>query len=136
MEPSDDLVQRISGVTGFPRKYFREFDQVLIPEGSFVKFRSRRSKLSARDRSYVLQMAQVGVTLYEHMAQEFKRFPDLLPSGLEEDPEEAALTIRKALGASPNAPMPGCCIWQSGPESPASRSLLWIFPISTVRASG
>ncbi len=106
LEPSRAVLREISEKTGFPERFFRESDLIDVPEGSFLRFRSRRSKLKARDRSYILALAQAAANLHEHLASHFRRFQLRVPHLDRDLPiDDAVSEARRVLGASSAEPI-------------------------------
>ena len=107
LEPSADLLSRLAEATGFSERFLTGFDLVEIPEGSFVHYRSRRSKLTAADRAYVRSLSQLAVTLHVLLSAHFKSRRTTLPhlEG-ETDIEDAVRMVRAAIGAKALEPIP------------------------------
>jgi len=92
--PSEETLQRMQSVTGFPREFFYG-DDVEIPERNIVSFRSL-STMSAREREMALSQGAMALLLNQWIEEKFELpkvdVPDL---SREPNPEEAAITLRQ-----------------------------------------
>src|SRR5439155_15431272 len=95
IQPSQDLVHRISNVTGFPVGFFEQSDALEFPLGSLL-FRARAS-LASRDRSSAHRCAQIIFELIERLGQH-ANLPALRLPVSEDDPASAAALTRASLG--------------------------------------
>ena len=101
--PSEQLVQQLALVTGFPVSFFHQENTVDFPLGSLL-FRQHMT-LKSRERDQVLQTAWVTYVLFDHMAQKLRLMPLRLPRIQDEDVKTAALMTRNALGIEPDVPV-------------------------------
>src|ERR1051326_705536 len=103
LAPSEQLVQQIAAVTGFPVPFFYQENTVDFPLGSLL-FRQHMT-LKSRERDQILQTAWATYVLYDHMAQKLKLMPLRLPRVQDEDEKTAASLTRNALGIGPDGPV-------------------------------
>jgi Zn-dependent peptidase ImmA (M78 family) len=100
--PSQETVQRMGSVTGFPGEFFYGED-VEMPALDIVSFRSL-STMSAREREMALSQGAIALLLNRWIEERFELpqvdLPDL---SQEPNPEAAAMTLREhwGLGARP-----------------------------------
>src|ERR1700728_3776503 len=95
--PSEETMQRMASVTGFPREFFYG-DDIDIPDSDVVSFRSLAA-MSAREREMALSQGALALLLNRWIEKRFELptldLPDL---SREVSPEEAAITLRQQWG--------------------------------------
>ena len=102
LEPSEDLLGRISLLTRFPPTFFRQPPSDDLPMGSLL-YRARLS-VSKRKRAQAWRLAQLYYESADQLRQQLNVPPIRLPQ-LQEDPVTAARLARSALGLSPDGPI-------------------------------
>jgi Zn-dependent peptidase ImmA (M78 family) len=100
------FIEELSLVSGFPPAFFGREPEADFPAGSLL-FRSHAG-MTGKEASEMYRYAQVTFGLLRTMLtkRKFKNFPINLPSGVSDDPREAAAVTRSELGLSPDRPIP------------------------------
>jgi Zn-dependent peptidase ImmA (M78 family)/transcriptional regulator with XRE-family HTH domain len=105
LQLSNSLVETVALSTGFPVAWFYRPSSLQIPEGSLLLYR-KKADLRSGDRSFILGLAQLALTMVEHLEQRFKRVPSALPLLDNVDYRQAAGVTRSALGLDSVSPIP------------------------------
>ena len=102
----DQVLERLSIASGFPPAFFSREPEFDFPAGSLL-FRAH-SVMSVKEAAEMYRYAQLTFGLLRTMLtkRKFKEFPAHLPSGVSDDPREAAAVTRSELGLSPDKPIP------------------------------
>lgn len=103
--PTDQIMENLSLISGFPRAFFSREPESDFPAGSLL-FRAH-SVMSGKEAAEIYRYAQLTFGLMRVMLtkRKFKDFPAHLPTGID-DPLEAAAVTRSELGLSPDKPIP------------------------------
>jgi Zn-dependent peptidase ImmA (M78 family)/transcriptional regulator with XRE-family HTH domain len=103
--PQFQLVEKLSLVSGFPPTFFSREPESDFPAGSLL-FRSH-AVMTVKESAEMYRYAQVTFGLVKTMLtkKKFKPFPLNLPTGISDDPCEAAAVTRSELGISPDKPI-------------------------------
>ena len=106
VNPPGNLMENVALVSGFPLAFFNREPEIDFPAGSLL-FRAH-SNMSVRESAEIYRYAQITFGLWRTMLSKrrFKAFPVSLPSGVGDDPQEAAALTRSELGLSPDNPIP------------------------------
>jgi Zn-dependent peptidase ImmA (M78 family)/DNA-binding XRE family transcriptional regulator len=101
--PSDELLGKISEVTGFPVTFFEESPESEFPLGSLLyrKF----NYLSSQDRTRSYRLAWQSYYLHARLSKRLRTIPLRIPKNIEEDPITAARLVRSAIGCDPESPL-------------------------------
>ncbi|MFD8652773.1 helix-turn-helix domain-containing protein [Streptomyces mirabilis] len=94
--PSEETLERISDILGFPLEFFSSPELEEIPSGS-VAFRAR-SKLTAGRRDVALSVGRLALELDAEISQRFRLPAADIPSLDKPDPESAAEMVRSRWG--------------------------------------
>ncbi len=102
----DEFIERLSLVSGFSPMFFSREPESDFPAGSLL-FRAH-SAMTGKETSEMYRYAQVTFGMFRTMLtkRKFKPFPINLPTGVSDDPREAAAITRSELGLSPDKPIP------------------------------
>lgn len=103
MLASNEIIDRISWLTGFPVPFFEQPEPQPFPLGSLVYFRSRRAA-SSREQTQAYRYAQVLYETTTKLSVKIKDLPIHI-NELREAPGRAARITRVALGLPPEGPI-------------------------------
>src|SRR6266852_2502883 len=104
--PPAQLIENLALLSGFPLEFFGREPEVDFPAGSLL-FRAH-SVMTVKESAEIYRYAQLTFGLWQTMLRKrkFKAFPIALPTGVSQDPQEAAGLTRNELGLSPDKPIP------------------------------
>jgi Zn-dependent peptidase ImmA (M78 family)/DNA-binding XRE family transcriptional regulator len=101
--PSDELLERIASVTGFPVAFFEERPPIEFPLGTLLyrKF----ARLSSQEKARAHRIAQQIFNAFLRMGARLKVIPLRIPKKVDEDPITAARLVRSGIGFDPETPI-------------------------------
>jgi Zn-dependent peptidase ImmA (M78 family) len=99
-------MENLALLSGFPLAFFNREPECDFPAGSLL-FRAH-SVMTVKEMNEMYRYAQLTFGLWRTMLskRKFKAFPISLPTGVGNDPREAAALTRSELGLSPDNPIP------------------------------
>ena len=101
--PTDNILNQLSFLTGFPVSFFKQEPIIDVPLGSLL-FRGKRS-VTVRERNQLYRYAQTLCELTNSLFRHIKPIPVKIPKLPNEEPSEAAKLTRSLLGLSPDKPI-------------------------------
>jgi Zn-dependent peptidase ImmA (M78 family)/transcriptional regulator with XRE-family HTH domain len=103
--PPAQLMENLALLSGFPLEFFSREPEADFPAGSLL-FRAH-SVMTVKESAEMYRYAQLTFALWRTMLKKrkFKAFPISLPTGVSNDPQEAAALTRSELGLSPDKPI-------------------------------